>query len=48
MIESMISDGADEPAILRAVRAATAPQQHESPRREGGLRRVLRFATRRG
>jgi CheY-like chemotaxis protein len=50
LIESMIRDGADEPAIVRALRAATGRQ--ESPRHEGvarrDLRRLARFITRRG
>ena len=50
LIESMIREGADEPAIVRALRAATGRQ--ESPRSEGvvrrDLRRLARFMTRRG
>ena len=47
LIESMIREGADEPSILRAVRATKG--SHESPERgEGGLRRLARFVSRKG
>jgi two-component system, response regulator PdtaR len=40
MIESMLRDGADEPAIIRAVRAASG--SGEAPMRAHGRRRTLR------